>query len=225
MQFSLKNIKGTSNVQPKLKGNEIHTVVFKGVTYSTFKGKKDENQTYQVMKLRFENQDGYYEETVFAPKEGDDKRQANTVNGVERENPSNLEKLHFLMAHVGEQLAPAKYTKFHNLEFDLPKDFEKMVKTFIEVTKDAVNKTTKLKLLKNKKGEAILPYFVGLSKEGEAFISNNFLGDKVFFTEYELKRMEEATEAKPTDMGSEIPGMPNVDEVSSNSDLDFDVNI
>lgn len=224
MQFSLKNIKGTSNTQPKLVGNEIHNVVFKGVTYSEFKGKKDESQTYRVMKLRFEGENGYFEETTFAPKEGDDKRNSNTVNGVERENPSNLEKLHFLMAHVGEQLAPKKYEKFHDMVFDLPNDFEKMVKSFAEVTKEAVNKTTKLKLLKNKKGEAILPFFVGLSKEGEAFISNNFLGDKVFFSDYELKKMDEASVAKPTEMESGLErGMLSTDDISSNSDLNFDI--
>lgn len=224
MQFSLSGTKGTSTIQPKLKGNEIHDVVFKGVTFATFKNKKDENDPYKVMKIRFENEDGYFEHTVFAPKEGDDKRPSIVRNGVEKESPSNLERLKFLMAHIGEQLAPKDYEKFKDLSWDLPNDFEKMVKTFEKVTSKAVGTKTKLKLDKNKKGEAQLPFFVNLTKEGDVFISNNFVGDKVFFTDYELKRIEDANKAKPTDMeGAGIAEDSFDTDGAGNEDLDFSI--
>lgn len=223
MQFSLKNTKGTSTTMPRLKGNEIHTVVFKGVTYNTFKGKKDESAVYQVMKIRFENKDGYYEETVFAPKENDDKRITNTFNGVERESPSNLEKLIFLMAHIGEQLAPKEYEKFKEQSFDLPADFKKMVELFAKVVQPFVGKTTKLKLINNKKGESQLPFFVNLNKAGEAYISNNFLGENVFFTDYEVKQMK-AKETKPSNMDAiTADGESEAGDIASDVDLDFEV--
>lgn len=224
MQFSLANTKGTSTIQPKLKGNEIHDVVFKGVTFTTFKNKKDENDPYKVMKIRFENEDGYFEHTVFAPKEGDDVRPSNERNGVTKESPSNLERLQFLMAHIGEQLSPTNYEKFKTLSWDLPTDFEKMVKTFQKATACAEGKKTKLKLIQNNKGEAQLPFFVNLSKEGEPFISNNFLGEKVFFTDYEIKKMEDAKNAKPTDMeGDGLASDSFGGEVAGNEDLNFNL--
>lgn len=218
MKFNLNNTKGTSNSQPKLNAWEIHDVVLKDIKFNEFKGKKDPNATFQTMVIRFENEDGYYEEQVWCPKEGDDVRPVYN----DRPSPSNLEKLQFLMAHIGEQLSPAKYEKFQKMEWDLPKEFGKMVATFIEVMKPAIGKATKLKLIGNKKGEACLPFYVNISKEGEAYFSNNFLGSKAFFSSYEITTMEKYKNAKPTDMSSaEFDSEPN-DSDSSNP-LDFEI--
>ena len=166
-----------------------------------------------------------YEETVFCPKEGDDVRQVSSNNGVERESPSNFEKFKFMLAHIGEQLAPKKYEAFKTKTFALPEEFEKLVKTFADITKDAVNKHTNLKLIANKKGEPCLPYFVNISKAGDAYISNNWLGDKVFFSDYEISQMNKQKSNGPTDM----PGTSSDDFAASNdaatdnADLDFEV--
>ena len=111
------------------------------------------------------------------------------------------------------------------MTFALPDEFEKLAKTFIEITKDAVNKQTKLKLIANKKGEPCLPYFVNISKAGDAYISNNWLGDKVFFSDYETNQMNKQKSNGPTDMpgtSSDDFGVAG-DAASANSDLDFDV--
>ena len=79
-------------------------------------------------------------------------------------------------------------------------------------------------MIQNNKGEAQLPFFVNLSKEGEPFISNNFLGEKVFFTDYEIKKMEDAKNAKPTDMeGDGLASDSFGGEVAGNEDLNFDL--
>ena len=225
MNFNLSGTNGTSTIKPKLKPWEIHDVVFKGVTYSEFAGKKDPNATWRTMKITFENENGVHEETAFCPKEGDDVRPVNSNNGVERESPSNLEKFKFMLAHIGEQLAPKKYEKFKSMTFALPEEFEKLVKTFADITKDAVNKQTKLKLIGNKKGEPILPYFVNISKAGDAYISNNWLGDKVFFSDYEISQMNKQKSNGPTDMpGASSDDFAANDAASAeNADLDFDV--
>ena len=222
MNFNLTDVNGTSNSQPRLKPWEIHDVVFKGVTYNQFSGKKDPNAVYKTMRVRFENKDGYYEETVWCPKEGDEVRQVND-NG--RENPSNLERFKFFLAHLGEQLSPEKYAKFKGQSWNLPEDFEKLVTTFAAAMKPAEGKETKLKLIGTKKGEPCLPYFVNVSKEGAAYISNNFLGGKAFFSPYELETMEKYKNAKPTDMSKKPVDDLGVDGEASdtNSDLDFEV--
>lgn len=223
MTFGIgKNVKGTSTAQPKLKPNEIHEVIFKGVTYAEFKNKKDESAPYQVMRVSFASEDGVYEETIFAPKEGDEVRKA-TKTG--KEMPSNLERFKFTLAHIGEQLAPANYEKFKGLVFDLPEEFKKLVETFAKVTAPAVNKKTKLKLVMNNKQEASLPFFLNLSKEGEPYVSNNWLGDKVFFSDFEIEQMAKQQKAKPTDMNDAVEDgiTESTAGTSANSDLEFEV--
>lgn len=173
------------------------------------------------MRTKFEGKDGIFEETTFCPKDGDEVR---AKNG-DRESPSNLERFQFFVAQLGEQLCPERYAKFKGRQYDLPNDFERMIKDLGEVLKPAVGKTFKLKLIGNKKGEAVLPYFVNINREGVAYTSNNFLGDKVFFTPYELETMEKQKNTKPTDMDAVTSDGIDTDVSSgvSNDDLNFEV--
>ena len=224
MKVSQGNINGISSVQPRLAAWEIHNVVLDSIDYVTFKGKKEDNKDkeYAVMRIRFKGEGGIYEETVFAPQEGDEKREMNS-NG--RENPSRLERMLYLVAHLGEVLAPERYAKIKGAEFDFPKDFEKYVNTLKKVFEKAVGQPTKLKLIGTTKGAACLPYFVNINKDGEAYMSNNFLGDKVFFTDYELTTMERRKNAKPTEMKDDAGSIANDIDVpaSDTSDIDFDI--
>lgn len=222
MKIGFNGVNGTSSAQPKLKAWQIHEVTFKGVEFSSFAGKKDPNATWMVMRTKFENKDGIFEETTFCPKDGDEVR---SKNG-DRENPSNLERFQFFVAQLGQQLEPERFKKFQTAQFDLPGDFEKMVKTLNDCLKPSIGKTVKLKLIGNKKGEAVLPYFVNLNREGQPYTSNNFLGDKVFFTPYELETMEKQKAVKPTDMAADTANDGLDTEVSSgvsNDDLNFEV--
>lgn len=223
MKIGFNGVNGTSSVQPKLEAWKIHDVTFEGVEFGSFTGKKDPSATYQVMRIKFKGVDGgVYEETVFCPKDGDEVR---TVNG-ERENPSNLERFTHLMAHLGEQLAPERYKTFSTRQYDLPKEFEKMVNDFNTTLKPAIGKKTKLKLIGNKKNEPMLPYFVNINRDHEAYLSNNFVGDKVFFSAYETSQMDKRSSAKPTDMGSVVKNEDlsvDVAPAVENDDLNFEV--
>lgn len=221
MKIGFNGVSGVSNSQPKLKAWQIHEVTFKGVEYSEFNGKKDPSALWKVMRTKFEGKDGIFEETTFCPKDGDEVRPKNG----DRESPSSLERFQFFVAQLGEQLAPERYEKLKKVEFDFPADFEKFVKTLNECLKPAIGKTVKLKLIGNKKGDAVLPYFVNLNREGVAYTSNNFLGDKVFFTPYELETMEKQKNTKPTDMDTVTGDGIDTDVSSgvSNDDLNFEV--
>lgn len=221
MKIAFNGVEGVSNAQPKLKPWQITEVTFRGVEFASFAGKKDPSTTWQVMRTKFDNADGVFEETTFCPKDGDEVR---TKNG-ERENPSNLERFTFFIAQLGEQLCPERYEKFKKMQYDLPKDFEKMVKDLSATLQPAVGKTFKLKLIGNKKGEAVLPYFVNIGREGKAYTSNNFLGPKVFFTAYELDTMNKQQNAKPTDMEDEADDGLNTDvsEGVSDDSMNFEI--
>lgn len=219
MILNNSNINGVSTVQPRLKPWGIYDVTFKGVTYREFAGKKDPNAKYQTMEILFEGKDGIYRETVWCPREGDDKR--NDLNG--KLMPSRLETLQFLLAHIGMQLAPKGYEKFKGVSWDLPTQFQKMCEAFEKITKPAVGTTIKLKLIGNKKGEATLPFFVNINGEtGESYISNNFLGDKVFFSTYEISQQEKLSGAKPTEMKDTVDD--DVDGADTDADdMEFEV--
>lgn len=221
INLGFEGVQGSSMALPKLKAWQIHDVEFKGIEFSKFKGRKDPNAEYQALKVKFGNEDGTFEETKFCPKDGDEVRPEN--NG--RQSPSPLENFQFFIAQLGEQLAPERYEKFKGRRYQLPQDFEKMVNDLGAVLKPAVGKTYKLKLIANKKGEPVLPYYVNLSKEGKAYPSNNFIGNNVFFTPYELETMEKQKNAKPTAMeGTAGDGVDTTpEETSNNDDLNFDV--
>lgn len=222
ISFNCEGVTGSSSAQPKLEAWKIHDVEFKGVEYVKFQGKKDTSAEYQVMRVKFANKDGVFEETRFCPKDGDEVRPEN--NG--RQSPSSLENFTFFIAQLGEQLAPERYAKFKGRKYSLPGDFERMVKEFGEVVKPAVGKTFQLKLIANKKGEAVLPYFVNINREGVAYPSNNFIGAKLFFTPYELQTMEKQKNAAPTPMGGSAGDGIDVEpqqESSNDEPLDFDV--
>lgn len=66
---SLATTQATSNVQQRLKPWNIYDVKFSGARIETIQGKKDPTQTYTILKVRFDGADGYYEESIFYPKE------------------------------------------------------------------------------------------------------------------------------------------------------------
>lgn len=211
MNFDLSNTSGTSTMQPKLSAWEIHDVVLKSIKYDEFAGKKDPSAVYKTLKVRFENENGYHEETVFMPKEGDEKRMSTQFG----ESPSPFERFKFFLAHLGEQLSPDKYNEFKGKKYNLPAESKKLAEDFIEIMTPAIGKATKLKLIGNKKGESCLPYFVSINKNGDAYLSNNFLGNKVFFTSAEERMQKNINKAVPTQM-EDKPETENVD-------LDFDI--
>lgn len=87
MQLNLTNKSGISTQKPMLKPWAIHDVILKSVEYSEFAKKDDPSQEFKTMKIRFENETGYFEETIFCPKDGDDvrKKSVNKSTGAETE--------------------------------------------------------------------------------------------------------------------------------------------
>ena len=68
LNFNLSAAPAVSTSKPRLKPYEIHRVKLADVKVETLKGKKDPDAVYEILKVRFENNDGYYEESIFFPK-------------------------------------------------------------------------------------------------------------------------------------------------------------
>ncbi len=213
MKFSLKNVKGTA--VNRLKAWNIYDVVLRSIDYVS--GTSAKGTDWQGMKVVFSGDQGIFEHTFFCPNENGFERVSGETNGRKWVLPSSAEVFSCVLAHLGETLSKDKYTKFQGIEFNLPEDFEKLINTFKEVMAPAINKTTSLKLVANNKGYADIPNFVGInSNTDRPVINNNWIGKNVTFSDYEIKKMHEAKEAKPSEA-------PSVDVAKDNSDLNFNV--
>lgn len=219
MTFNLNNIKGTAVVRLKAWG--IYDVVFKGIELS--KGTNKEGNTWKAMKIKFSGEEGIFEPMIFCPGDKGDERLSGESNGKKWELPSAMEQLQFTVLHVMSNLAPEMLEKFIKAVsgLTLPNDFEKLVEIMNKALSKAINKQTKLKLIGNNKGYATLPNFVGINKDGEAYINNNWLGDTVAFSDYEVKKMNEQKNAKPTAVKDEVDTTDDI--AAGNEDLDFEV--
>lgn len=205
---SLATTQATSNVQQRLKPWNIYDVKFSGARIDTIQGKKDPTQTYTILKVRFDGEEGYFEEYIFYPKEGDDIRPEYTSkDGHKYEGASSFDRTMTFIAQVGEVLNPEGFAKMQAASAKF-RSFDDVAQAFIKITDKAKGKETKLKLVgrtQNGNVNAVLPRFVAVNKQGERFCCDNFVGDKLFFTAYEEGKRAEYLSAKPTDMGDKTP--------------------
>lgn len=225
---TLATTQATSNVSYRLKPWGIYPVKFTGARKEVIQGKKDPSMTYEILKVRFDGEDGYYEESIFYPKPGDEKRPVYTSReGHEYEGASSFDRTMTFIAQVAEVLNPEGFKKMQAASSKF-KSFDDVVTAFIKITDPVKGKDTNLKLVGKTQKDgtvvAVLPKFVAISKTGEKFTCDNFVGDKLFFSAYEEKKKAEYANAKPTDMSNDIPAEINDIDKSpaSSDDIDFD---
>lgn len=231
--FSFSTTAGASQStsKPRLVGNSIYNVKFDGCEIQDIQGVKDTTAVYKVLKLKFSNDDGTFEHTVFEPRSEDFQRKETEFKNKEGKiekipQPSNVESMMLLFKHAIDSIAPtiAKQidAKEKNLGATNWDDLRKLVAKILDSGKGT---TVKIKLLKNSKGEATFPgFFTALTREGNPYVRNNFIGDKVAFTTYESQKIMQEATAKPTKVDSYSPviDMPQSDNLGS-LDMDFDV--
>lgn len=207
--FSFNDTAGQSQstAKPKLEGNKIHTVKIESVETDDIQGVKDPTQTYKVLKINFGNEDGSYQHTVFEPRPDDferTEREYTDKNGKENKipQPSNVESMMLLFKHMIDGFVPviAEQIDSGKKQIAAP-DWDKLrilVKKILEAGKGTENQ---IKLIKRKNGDGSFPgFFANLSREGAAYVRNNFIGQKVAFSAYEMKRIQEETNAAPSPM-------------------------
>ena len=225
--FGISAESAVRNTRRPLAPWEIHDVKFTGCEIREFDGKKDPSAHYKVLAINFENEDGYFSLTNFFPKDGDDARKEyDGKNGGKVIMPSNFETLMAIVKQTAQVLNPAGFEKMQAMSSKF-RSFDDVAKALIAVTEKAKGTTTKLKLNgKNKDGkvEAVIPRIVGINKEGVAFIADNYIGDKLFFSDYEETQRAAYLNAKPTQMPKEddpLADVAGVDKVDIETEIDF----
>lgn len=226
--FSFSTTAGTSQstTKPRLAGNDIYQVKFEGCELKDVAGVKDTSMTYKQLILKFSNEDGVFEHTVWEPKAEDfirkDSEFTNKNNQIEKiPQPSGVETMMLLFKHAIDTLNPTVAKQIDSNERNLgAANWDALREMVAKILDAGKGVTTSIKLLTNKSGEAIFPgFFTGLTKEGKAYVRNNFIGSKISFSAYEVQRIKNAATAKPTKVDTFVaPGAS-----TENFDMNFDV--
>ena len=216
MNFNLSKTNGTAIT--RLKPWTISKVSLESVELKT--GTSKEGNDWKAMQFNFKGEDGVFEYKVFCPGAKGDERVTGTTNGKEWELPSAMEQLQFTIAHICTALAPTEFEKLKGVELDLPKDFEKLTNAVKKVLAKAIGVETNIKLVGNSKGYADVPKFVNINRTSkDAYISDNWLGENLAFSAYQLQQMKKAKASTPT------PVPEATEDGNSEEDDDLDLGI
>jgi hypothetical protein len=202
--FGISKESAVKTVRPQLKPWNIYDVKFMGCEVREFAGKKNPNETYKVLDIKFENEDGYFTVTKFFPKQGDDvRREVDAKNGGKRELASNFEELMNIVKQTAEVLNPEGFKKMSELSSKF-KSFDDVAKTLIAVTDRVKGCETKIKLVGRNRDNRIVAEIPNITSvfDGVATITDNYIGNKLFFSDYEEGRRAEYLKSKPTEMTS-----------------------
>ena len=216
MNFGFSAESAVRNTRRPLAPWGIYKVKFTGAEVAEFKGHKDPNAVYKVLRFNFENEDGYYSESLFFPKEGDDARRSYESNGGTVQMPSNLETTMAVVKQTLQVLCPKGYEAVQKASSKF-KSFDDVANAAVKVLDKVKGTETNIKLTgRTRDGKVVaqIPRLVGINKEGEAFIADNYIGDKLYFSDYEEKKIAEFKQAKPTTPKS------TVDDTTETSGVD-----
>lgn len=233
MDFSFSTTAGTSQStsKPRLEGNDIYTVKFDGCEIKDVQGVKDPTAVYKQIILKFINDDGVFEHTVWEPRPEDfnrretDAKDSKTGLPIKIKQPSNVESMMLLFKHAADTLNPAIAKQIDSKEKNLSApNWDALRKLVMQILDAGKGKETKIKLLKNTKtGEAQIPgFYAGLTKEGVAYVKNNFIGDKVAFSTYELDRINKERSAAPARL-EPFTASPNTEDETPELNMDFNI--
>lgn len=235
MSFSFDATAGASQSTSKnrLVGNSIYNVTLDGCETQDITGVKDPSALYKVIKIKFSTEDGTYEHTVFEPRPDDFKRGENEItnkncNKEKIPQPSNVESMMLLFKHIIDAFVPEIAKQIDNKEKSLgAKSWDELRKLIVTILDKGKGRKCNIKLIKDNKGEAKFPgFFASISKDGTAYIRNNFIGEKVAFTAYEADKINKEASAKPTS-AAEAVALFEAEDTTDNADtslnLDFSV--
>lgn len=222
--FGISSESAVRTVRRQLVPWNIYDVKFIGCEIVEGNKKDDPSVHWKRLDVKFENEDGYFNMPLWWPKDGDDQRRTTTgANGGEVTLPSSFEVLMAKISQTGQVLNPSGFEKMQAASAKF-KSFDDVANALIKITNVIKGKETKLKLIgkKNKDGKIVaeVPRIVAINKDGDSFISDNYIGDKLFFSDYEEGQRQAYLNTKPTAMPKEVSDTTGIDSAPSE---DFDL--
>lgn len=215
MNISFSASKGAQE-SGKFLSSGIHNAKFMGIGYDKITTDSGE---YNVMVLKLDVEGfGEFNHNFFEPTSNERQEMA--------WGPSASQLDHFLIAvrEILEALNPQLITDLDEGKLKLDGTFRDCVKNIKKATDPYVNQEVQVKLLPNNKGFNSIPSFVaGISKNGNLTIRTRFIGHDLTLNDRELKMIEAAKTAAPTDMkkSSIVEDMQNSLDSDDSDDLPF----
>lgn len=227
MNFSFNNISNqnfTSSTGAYLRPYNIYKVNLTKIEKTELKGAKDPNAVYPIIALEFTGcgeDKGVFSTNLFIPTTEKDMERPTFENneGHEYQRPSRFENFQFTLMQIVHALNPAGEEKIKANASKI-KTIDQFIDLIIKALAGKNNVEVDLKLVgRNNNGVvyAALPNACGLNKSGEVF-PVNFIGDNLFFTNYELSQQKAYKEAKPTNMDK----IENNPDEKGSEDVDLD---
>ena len=211
----------TSNAGAYLRPYGIYSVNLTKIEKTTLKGSKDPNAEYPVVAIEFTgcgDDKGVFTTNLFIPStEADmERKMLKNQNGHENPVPSRFEEFQFTLMQIVHALNPTGEEKIKANASKI-KTIDQFIDLILKALAGKNNVETNLKLVgRNNNGTiyAAIPRACGINKSGEIF-PVNFIGENLFFTNYELTQQKAYQNAKPTPMSSTV-----ADDTSNDVDLD-----
>lgn len=222
MNFGFSSASAIRNARRPLAPWGIYKVKFTGAEIATFKGSKDPSVEYKVLRFNFENEDGYYSESLFFPKEGDDVDREYENNGGTMKFPSNFKVTMSTVKQTLQVLSPKGWEAVQKASAKF-KSFDDVANAAIKVLDKVKGTETEIKLVgKVSKGKVVakIPTIIRYNKEGELYISDNYIGTKLYFTDYEEGERSKYLNAKPTTPSPKTDTPAPTTEASTDNELD-----
>lgn len=210
-----------SNAGAYLRPYGIYSVNLTKIEKTTLKGSKDPDAEYPVIAIEFTgcgDDKGIFTTNLFIPTtEADmERKMLKNQNGHESPVPSRFEEFQFTLMQIVHALNPTGEEKIKANASKI-KTIDQFIDLILKALAGKNNVETNLKLVgRNNNGTiyAAIPRACGINKSGEIF-PVNFIGDNLFFSNYELTQQKAYQNAKPTPMNSTA-----TDDTSNDVDLD-----
>lgn len=208
-----------STATAHLKPYDIYKVNLTKIEKGELKGTKDPNAIYPIVTLEFTSTEdkGTFSENLFIPTKEEDMKRPVFKNdaGHEYNRPSRFENFQFTLMQIVHAINPSGEEKIKENASKI-KTIDQFIDLIIKALKGKEKVETNLKLVgrtSNGTVYATLPSACGLNKAGEIF-PTNFIGDNLFFSNYEQTQQKNYQNAKPTNMDSVEENNPDTSDDS-----------
>lgn len=203
MEFNISSMKGATEVGSRIEAG-IHNAKFISVNKDVL---DTQNGKSAVMSLKVDIEGyGEYTQNFFVPTEKED---AKRTDGLYGPNPSRVE--HFMLAvrqiigatnpEVLDKIDKGEPIIINDEEVTLDGSFDQLIAGLKKIVSVGVGKATQVKLIPGKNGFVAMPTFCAkIDSRGNVRIQTRFIGDDLTLSSSEVKRIEAAKTAKPTNM-------------------------
>lgn len=224
MNFNFNNLGNTEFVSTSgqyLRPYGIYEVNLTKIEKTEIKGSKDPNAVYPVVAIEFTgcgDDKGVFTTNLFIPTSESDMERPVFENseGHKYNRPSRFENFQFTLMQIVHALNPSGEEKIKANASKI-KTIDQFIDLVLKALSGKNNIKTNLKLVGRNNGGTIysaLPSSCGLNKSNEIF-PVNFIGDNLFFTNYEITQQKAYQNAKPTQIDKE-------ESNNSSDDIDLD---